>query len=154
MTAANQHIVTCFEQLGMTPEQIAETEQLELVAVKSILYQCSGAYREQIKQNRSLDFSDEQLDEANVAIANIMRYSEDEHLKLRAALYLRDDKKGRKDRVNGLKQLNINITQINQHLLQVAQQMQTSRSKALPGNNGSTDRSVLGNIKESETVDV
>lgn len=136
----------------MTPEQIADTEHLDVIAVKAILYQCSGVFRESVKANKSLDFTDEQLDEANVAIANIMRYSDDDNLRFKAAMYLRDDRKGRKDRVNGLRQLNINITQINQHLIQVAQQMQKARAKSV--NNGSTDRSVLGNIKEAEEVEV
>ena len=138
----------------MTPEQIAETEQMNLVAIKSVLYQCSGMYREQLKENKTLDFTDEQLDEANVIIANVMRYSDDDNLRFRAAKFLRDDKKGRRDKMNGFKQLNINITQINQHLDQVHKQMTLAREHSVQSGNGSTDRRMLGNIKESETVDV
>ncbi len=154
MTAANQHIVTCFETLGMSPEQIAEAEQLELVAVKAILYQCSGAYRESIKAGAAnLDFSDVELQEANAVIAQLMRYSEDDGLRYRAAKYLRDDKKGRRDRLSGLKSLNINITQINAHLGQVAKQMTLARQNK-SAHNGSTDRTALGSIREKDVVEV
>lgn len=149
MTASNQSIVTCFEELGLTPEQIADAEGVHITAVKSILFQCSGAYRESIKANVELDFTEGELDEANKAIANIMRFSEDDHLRLKAAVYLRDDKKGRKDK-KGLQSISITINQMNAHIGQVHKQMALAREKAI--NNGSTDKSVLGQIKE--TVDV
>lgn len=116
MFAANEQIVTAYETLGMTPEEIAEDQGLELVAVKAALMQCSSAYRKATKVDDSLNFSDDELRMANQTIALLAGHSEDERVKLKAAIYIRDDKKGRFDVAKTMNNMNINILNFAEHM--------------------------------------
>ena len=109
MTAANTQIVTAFEDLGMTPEEIAAQEDLDVAVIKSTLAQFSSLYRKACKKDDSLNFTDDELARANGVISNLMQYAEDEKVQLRAAIYLRDDKKGRLDAVREMAGLNFNV---------------------------------------------
>lgn len=128
MTAANTQIVVAYEQLGLTPEQIAESQQLELESVKATLMQFSSAYRKAAKQDDQLNFSEDELVRANQTIAQIMQYAEDDHLRLRAARYIRDDKKGRLD-VTQMKGLNINVLQFNTVLQRARERVAAAKAK-------------------------
>ncbi len=123
MLAEVSAIITAYETLGMTPEEIAEDRKLELVAVKAALMQNSREYNKALKgtdeqaPDPTLEFSNDDLRDANEVIRHTAKYAEDEHLKLKAAMYIRDDKKGRKEvakLLNGNGQ--VNIFQINQQL--------------------------------------
>lgn len=119
MTAANIHIVNLYEQ-GLTPEQIAQAEGFGLTAVKAVLYGASAKYRESIGETKTLDFKDDELEQANQVLQRLM-HSDDDHLAFKAARYIRDDKKGRLDAKAGLKGLKgLNITLINQQLMAAA----------------------------------
>ena len=50
MTAELSTIKTAFENERMTPEEIAESQDLELAAVKAALMQCSAKYRRECGQ--------------------------------------------------------------------------------------------------------
>lgn len=114
---ANLSVVLKYEQLQMTPEQIAIDENLELLAVKAILMQNSGKYRHDCKVNHNLEFSDEQHKDAIKTIYRLMMSTEDENLKGRLACYIRDDKKGRRDNIpNSFRGMNINILSFNEDL--------------------------------------
>ena len=130
MTCANQQIVTCFEQLGMSPDEIAQSEGLDLAVVKAVLYKDSPKFREAISGTKELDFADQDLHEVNQIIKRIALYADDENLQFRAAKYIRDDKKGRKDVKTGLRGMNIKVTvlqQFNNHLREAARQLANSR---------------------------
>jgi len=127
MTNADTSIVTAFEELKMTPEEIAQTEDLELSAVKASLMQFSKSYKDLLNGNNTeatkenLDFRDNELKEANDVILDLMRYSEDDRIRGKLAMYVRDDKKGRLDAkqafindFNG--QMNINVLVFNERL--------------------------------------
>lgn len=120
MTAANQQIVTAFEELGMTPAEIAQDQELDEVSVKAILMQSSALYRKACKNEDSkedtFNFSDEELVMANQVISNLARYSEDENMQFRAAKYIRDDRKGRLDVIKQQTGLNINVIAFNEHM--------------------------------------
>ena len=117
MTAINQQIISSFEELGMSPEEIAEDQNLDLVSVKAILMQNSFLYRKKCKKGEDdFNFSDEELQAANQTIVSLMRYSEDENLKARLARYIRDDKKGRLDVVKSMTGLNINVLAFNEQI--------------------------------------
>ena len=129
MTAANQKIVSAYEVLNMSPDDIANAEGFDLGAVKIILNQCSSKYRADCSGNdvdESLDFSDIDLVAANAVITQAL-YSDDEFLRVRAAKYIRNDKKGRLDIKRDLRQLNFNIIQINDHFRQAMESLQQSR---------------------------
>ena len=90
MTAASQQIVTAYEDLGMTIDEIAAQGLGEPVAIKAVLLQWSQKYREDTKTNKSCDFTDEDRDQALAVIRNAAMYAEDEHLRFRAAKYIHD----------------------------------------------------------------
>lgn len=118
MSSALEQLKIAYETLGMSPEQIAEDQELDLIAVKAGLMQVSGKYRKacgaEEEGKNDYNFSDEQLDDANKVIHELMMGSEDEHIRLKAAMYLRDDKKGRKDVVKQVGGLQQNILMFNQ----------------------------------------
>lgn len=116
MTAANQQIITAFEELDMTPEEIAAEQDLELLSVKAILMQFSSVYRRQCKKQDDFNFTDEEEVMARQVIASLARYSDDERVKLRAAIYVRDDKRGRLDVLKNMNGLNINVISFNEQM--------------------------------------
>lgn len=149
MTASNQVIVTAYEDLGMTPEQIAEQESFDLTSVKSILMQCSTLYRKAMKKDASLDFTDEEAQEAKSILVSIMRYSEDEYLKARIASRLIDDKKGRLDVGKQMTGLNVHVNLFAQHMKQALEQVE--RAKQLNSTNRAASNPIdVEAVKEVE----
>lgn len=131
MSGANQSIVTLYEIEGLTPEQIADAEGWELGAVKSILMQCSEMYNAKLKTKEEDGFSDQEALAARKVIANIAQYGEDEQLRLRAAMYVRNDKKGRLDIAQASKGLNINVTMINAGIQKAIERATASRNRII-----------------------
>ena len=118
MTAANQQIVTAYEDLQLSPEEIAAEQGYDIAAVKSVLLSSSVLYRKAVKKEPELGFNDQQHQDAIAVISSIMQYSEDENLKLRAATFIRNDIKGRLDvNKNGsMTGLNINVTMMQEQM--------------------------------------
>src|SRR5215813_108072 len=118
MTAANTAIVESFETLGMSPSEIAIDQELDETSVKAILMQFSSIYRKNCGNKEELNFTDEQEQAAIDVIANIARgYTEaDENTQLRAAMFLRNDKRGRLDIVKQSAGLNINVLLFNEQM--------------------------------------
>jgi hypothetical protein len=114
----------------MTPEQIAEEYNLEIESIKATLMQFSSVFRQNAKKDDQLNFTDQELIAANQTIAQIMQYSEDDNLRLRAARYLRDDKKGRLDAVK-MAGLNINVLQFNVQLQKARKAIQESAARII-----------------------
>jgi len=131
MSGANQSIVTLYEVEGLTPEEIAQAEGWEVAAVKSILMQCSEMYNAKLKNKEEDGFSDQEALAARKVIANIAQYGEDEHLRLRAAMYVRNDKKGRLDIVEASRGLNINVTQINLGIQKAIERASFSKNRVI-----------------------
>ena len=129
MTAVNRAILVAFEELGMTPEQIAQQEDVDIAAVKAILMQFSSMYRKECKQDDTLNFTDDELVRANQVIINLMQYSEDENLRFRAAQYVRNDKKGRLDVVQQMAGLNVNVLQFNDQMQRALAAMQRAKGE-------------------------
>jgi hypothetical protein len=127
MNAANQQIVTAFEDLGMSPEEIAEDQDLDVVAVKAILAQSSRRFRKAAAADETLNFSDTELKAANETILQLMQSSEDENIRFRAAKYIRDDKKGRLDAVSKMNGMNVNVLMFNDHMKKALEAVERSR---------------------------
>ena len=112
-----------FEELGMTPEQIAEDRELDLAAVKAGLMQCSSKYRKACgrsdEEEDDLNFSNDDLRRVNDVIKQIALGAEDDNLRLKAAMYIRDDKKGRKEIVKAVQNMQFNVLQFNQAMQKV-----------------------------------
>jgi len=118
MSAELAAIRASYEDLGMTPEEIAEDRGLQLEAVQAGLLQSSPKYRKLVRTDSEdgdqSDITDEQLKRVTDVIFDIALGSEDDGLRLKAAMYIRDDKKGRRDAVKNIQGTQVNILQFNQ----------------------------------------
>lgn len=95
--AVNDEIVTCYEKLKMTPEEIAQDLDLQPRAVEAVLCANSAMFRAQTtKEERAEIFSDQDMIDAANVIKNSM-HSDDDHVAFRAARFIIDEKKGRND---------------------------------------------------------
>lgn len=113
IAASSQSIVTLYEVEGMSPEEIAFSEEYELTAIKATLLQFSSKYKEAIKANIEEGFTENEEKAARQVIAQLSQYAEDDNLRFRAAKYVRDDKLGRLDILKKTNGLNINLLMIN-----------------------------------------
>lgn len=90
-----------YETLKLSPEEIASDRGLTIEAVKSALINCSSKYRRDFSHaepnDDKLNFTNEQLAAVNEEIFRTAIYGEDENVRLKAAMYVRDDKKGRRE---------------------------------------------------------
>lgn len=118
-----EQIRSSYEVLGMTPEEIAEDRSLDIAAVKAGLMQSSAKYRKscnvESEDEDGLNFSDNDLRYVNKVIKEIALASEDDNLRLKAAIYIRDDKKGRKEVKQAVNNMQFNILQFNQEMQKV-----------------------------------
>lgn len=134
---ANEQLIAAYENLGMAPEDIAQAfgesgQPLEVSAVKAVLMQGSWKYRAASKQQKKLDFTDDELQEANEAILRLLRNSDDEHLVGRLARYIRDDKKGRLDVGPNLAGLQMNAIVFNQYIQDAQKAIEASKNGEQP----------------------
>ena len=113
-------IKTAYETLGMSPDEIAEDRGLEVAAVKASLMAVSSKYRkdcgaESLEEDR-LNFTEADLRDVNEIILSTAKYAEDPHLRFKAATYVRDDKKGRKEIVKAVGSQSFNILVFNEQM--------------------------------------
>lgn len=140
MSAALEQIKTAYEVSGMTPEQIAEDQDLDIAAVKAGLMQSSAKYRKACGQEEEdldgLNFTNDELRRVNQVIyetalsAELADGSVDFKTRLAAATYIRDDKKGRKEPVRHIAGNTFNLLSFNEQL-QKARQFSDSMKRQL-----------------------
>ncbi len=135
MVAALNTIKVAYEEEQMSPEDIAIDQSLSIEAVKGALMQCSSKYRkdcgQEDVQEDDLNFSNDELRRVNQVITDLALSAEDEHLRFKAATYIRDDKKGRKEVVKNQKDSNINIFNFNERIAQIREASTKMVSSAL-----------------------
>jgi len=124
MTSEMQAIKNAYEVEGMTPQEIGMDRSLDEAAVKACLMQVSSVYRKacgkEDETKDELNFSDEQLQRVNETIYDLAISADDPHLRFKAATYVRDDKKGRKEVVKQMNHgNNFNVLMFNQQLAKV-----------------------------------
>ena len=123
-----------YEELGMTPEEIAEDRGMDIAAVKAGLMQCSSKYRKDCGKEETaedvLNFTDDDLAAVNKVIKEIALGAEDDSLRLKAAMYIRDDKKGRRDVQKAVGGMQFNILQFNQ-MMQKTREVSDFAKKAI-----------------------
>lgn len=129
MSACIKQVLASYDD-GMTPEDIADDQDLDVVAVKAVLMQSSPTYRAACKveakidpEKAELNFDEEQLRRANQVIYDVMLsaqlpdHTPDYRTQLKAAQYIRDDVKGR---LTPVKNINngptFNLLQFNEQL--------------------------------------
>jgi hypothetical protein len=149
LTGINQNIITAFEDLHMSPEQIAQEFDADIIAIKACLSQFCPAFRKAAKADPLLDFSDDELQEANRAISHLL-HSDDDNIRFRAAKYLRNDKKGRLDGVNGIKTMNLNVLMFNERLQQARSAKDRSKQTAVGDGPGRTINPLPNNKSDSD----
>jgi len=140
VSAALEQIKTAYEVSGMTPEQIAEDQDLDVAAIKAGLMQSSSKYRKACGMEEEnadgLNFTDDELRRVNQVIletaltAELSDGSIDYKTRLAAATYIRDDKKGRKEPVRHIAGNTFNLLSFNEQL-QKARQLADSMKRQL-----------------------
>jgi hypothetical protein len=120
MTSEMAQIKLSYEELNMTPQEIAMDRELEIEVVKAALMSCSSRYRKdcgmEAQEKDDLNFSDEQLRRVDERIFQIAIGSENEAIALKASMYIRDDKKGRRDIVKAMAGVTFNVLQFNEQM--------------------------------------
>jgi hypothetical protein len=117
-SCTDSQIRTAYEVNKMTPSEISDDLGFDEVAIKAKLMQCSSQYRRDCgaepESEDGLNFTDEQLGRVNDVIFDLAVGGEDEHLRLKAAMYVRDDKKGRKEIVRNIQGNTFNMLTFNE----------------------------------------
>lgn len=117
MSNADLQIKTSFEDLGLTPEQIADETGYDILAIKTILIQCSSQYRKLIKREPAKGYTPDQAEEMQHILLNIARYEdEDLNLKAKVAIYLHEEFKGRNDTVKIVQNFNMTANIFNEQM--------------------------------------
>ena len=125
MQAELESIKTGYETLGLSPEDIASDRNLDIASVKAALLQCSRKYRRDIgavdddAEKAKLDFDTNDLSAVNDVIRQLAFYGESEEMRFKAATYIRDDKKGRKELRTVLGGNTFNILAFNENMAKV-----------------------------------
>jgi hypothetical protein len=120
MTSEMAQIKLSYEELSMTPQEIAIDRELEIEAVKATLMSCSSKYRKdcgmEADEKDDLNFSKEQLRRVNERIFQIAIGSDNDAVALKASMYVRDDVKGRRDVVKAMAGVTFNVLQFNEQM--------------------------------------
>ncbi len=145
-SGTDSQIKTAYEVNKMTPEQIAEELGFTVLSIKAKLMQCSSLYRKDCGQEDEsrdeLNFSKEEARRIKQELFDLAMTTEDEHLKGKLLLNLRDDSRGRKDVVKQVSNSPFNILQINQ-VLQQARSGADSVKRILSGQPAQQDIEVV-----------
>jgi len=108
---------------------------MDIVAVKAGLMQCSSVYRKDCgkedTEEEELNFTNDDLKAVNEVILQTALYAEDQHLKFKAATYIRDDKKGRKEVVKQMGHQTFNILQFNEGLRAMKDKAREAKDRIL-----------------------
>ena len=125
-SAADQQILSAFEVSGMSPEEIAEDLGFSVSGVKAKLMSISSKYRKACgkegEEEDELNFSRAEQLQIKRELFQLAVTTEDENLKGKLLLNLRDDGKGRKDVVKQMQGNQFNILQLVNNSLSTARE--------------------------------
>jgi hypothetical protein len=139
MTGSTQQIVTSYEDCGLGVDRIVEAFEGEFdeVAVRAVLMQFSAKYRadEQAGQGFKGEpgFTRENEEAAIRTINNLLEYSDDEALRGRLAMYVREDRRGRRDAAMTIAKSAgaTNIMQLQIYLNKAAEALKLTEQKSI-----------------------
>jgi len=134
MSGIAQEIVTSYETLGMSIEEIAQDTGMEIAAVKAILFQSCAQFRKDAKSDESLQFTLDEAEECKKIVMNIARYSEDEHLQFKAARYVLDAKTGRLEAGKQLQNVSFNVIAFNEQMQRAMMAAEKTAKKVIDVN--------------------
>lgn len=118
---------------GLSVEQIAEDQELDVVSVKAALLQGSAQYRKEtagIQAEGGGVFTSSEEELARKTIVELMTCSDVDNVRFRCAKYLRDDHKGRLDLTN-VRKLNINVTVFNETIQRAREAKAKGKAKCI-----------------------
>lgn len=117
------------ENEEVTVEMLAQNFHLEVEAVKMALAASSKRFRKELKKDDEV-FNDEEYNVAKSAMVNLVRYSEVDAVKFRAANFIINEKLGR-NKLQNARNLqgmgNINI--VNLHISQARKALEQSKKQ-------------------------
>lgn len=122
-------IKTAYEELELTPEEIAEDQGLELGAVKACLKQNSPKFNRGVKSGTEEDISDEEYKQILGAYKQLALYSENDFVRERSLRQLINEKKGRLDKKE-ITSLKVNVILVNQMIQQTRAAKQAALNPA------------------------
>ena len=142
MAPANTQIVTAFEEAGMTPEEISQELGYDLSAVKYALMTGSPKFCDAsmtraneadgevtIKTiNTQPTFDDHDMRMAKSVIKELMETSEVDVVRLRAAVFVIDEAKGRND-LKALQNTGFNVTEVQKVMARAREAMNRTRQQ-------------------------
>lgn len=143
----NQQIIAAFEELKLSPAQIAKQFDKDELAVKAILMSQSLSYRKRMDTEIDYNLTDKEAFEAKETLVRLMRHSDDEHLQFKVARYILDDKKGRLDIGKNMSALKMDVTVFNQYLIEAKDALTASKAQTRPA-------PAQVNSKANELIDV
>lgn len=139
MTAANSQIITAYDELKMTEEQISEELGYDLAAVKMILLKHSADYGDKSmskftsKESEAESapmFSADEVQLAKDSIVTLARESEMENVRLKASEFIINEYKGRNDPIKNLSEGNFNVLIISEHMSRARAAMARAKARA------------------------
>lgn len=143
MSGSTQQVVTLFEDNpSLSVEQVCSAfeDEFDSVAIRAVLSQFSPRYRreneiegaETAKQETRVGFTEEDEKVALATIRTLAEYGEDEHTRGKMAIFIREDRQGRRDAVSKLGQgAGSNIFLLQQFISKGNEALKLTEKKAL-----------------------
>lgn len=125
----DQQIVTLYEVSNLSPDQIAESLNLEKEAVVLALAGRSSKYNKLARKDTAL-FNEQDEERAVMVMRNCL-FAEDSNVQFRAAKFMINERKGRHDPLNGIKTLNITVHSINDQVKRAKQALEASKNTVI-----------------------
>lgn len=125
-SCANEELAQMYDA-GLSLEEMALETGYEVSAIKNTLLQISSRYRAEARlvakrEGAKPQITDEEDDAIIEALKNIVYSSDNDMVRVKAAIYLHDEKKGRNDaRLKQTSGVNINVLMLNSALKKVRQ---------------------------------
>lgn len=143
MSGSTQQVVTLYEDNpSLTVEQVCSAfeDEFDPIAIRAVLSQFSPRYRRENeieatldpKQEAKIGFSEEDEKVALATIRTLAEYGEDEHTRGKMAIFIREDRQGRRDAVSKLGQgAGSNIFLLQQFISKGNEALKLTEKKAL-----------------------
>lgn len=142
MTAGNHQLVQMYEQLKLNPAEIAEALGLDTGAVILALSSSSVQFRADRSKEQHGEsvnsttlsktelFHIDDVREAASTITSLMKYSDEDNVRMRASKFIINESAGRHD-VRAVNNLNINVNYINDQMKRAREAKQAAREKVI-----------------------
>jgi hypothetical protein len=146
MSLAITQLIASYEQAGMSPEQIAQADGLEVAAVKAVLFAKSAMYRQAVgrpgplnaaSDTKAVDLTETDEELANNVFRQLAESADNDSVRLKAACRIKDERRKRLDPRAGFGAIinNTTIIALNDHFSKAASAL---AAKVLPAKQQTT----------------